>query len=367
MALRFIDSFSHYTHNANTGLGQLFTKWTTPDSEAAIFPGGSVVAGSGRCLQNALQVQRFSGTTKGSGPCKLIQSGLTEGVFGVGVKYPPAGIDADQGFSVFVVKSGGVLAGNKQLEMGINSDGTLRVFTIDGSNNPVELGRTATSINADTWHFVELVFKIHSSAGVAQIWVDNVKRLDLSGINTTSFSNGNTWSVAQLGYIYNGSGASSGFLTFSDFYCGDAQTDRKGDSRVFARLPTGAGTYSDFTPNPVVPHWQNVDENPPDGNTTVNFSSTPGQRDTYTFPQIGIPSGTVYAVQVLPMLKKDDVGTRSAAPVIVQGGITYDGVSQPLSDGDYIYYSQIYELDPTGASWSVTNASNDEFGVKITG
>lgn len=359
MAIRFIDSFSHYdTPN-------IYTKWTTPQSETARFASGTIVPGSGRCLQNALYINRFSDTTAGTGPCLLVAPALTEGVVGVGVKYPDAGVDAPAGMSIFLVKLNGVLFANTQLEVMINSDGTIRVITYDGFFNIIELGRTTFPMQAGSWHYVELVFKIHSTLGVAQIYIDGQQKLNLTNVNTVSGTPAaNFWSVIQLGTIYPGHGL-GGFCNFCDFYVGDAQTDRKGDVRAFTRLPNSDGTYRQWIPLLVGPHYQMVDDNPPDDDTTYNFTSTVGAIDTYTYPPVAVPSGIIYAVQVLPRLKKDDVGTRSAAPFIRQAGSDYVGVTQAIAAGQYLYYRQLYELDPTGAAWTVATANADEFGVKL--
>ena len=60
------------------------------------------------------------------------------------MKYPTLGIDATFGFSVHIVKYGGVLVQNTQLEIGINSDGTVRAITIDPFLTVVELGRSTS-------------------------------------------------------------------------------------------------------------------------------------------------------------------------------------------------------------------------------
>src|SRR6185437_13665423 len=76
-------------------------------------------------------------------------------------------------------------------------------------------------------------------------------------------------------------------------------TTQAGDLRVECVMPNGPGAHTQFTPSAGA-NWQNVDEVPPDDDTTHNDSSTAGQLDTFVHAALaGIPSSiAAVAVQV---------------------------------------------------------------------
>jgi hypothetical protein len=101
-----------------------------------------------------------------------------------------------------------------------------------------------------------------------------------------------------------------------------------------------------------------------DSDTSYIASATPGDRQTFDFPNLGT-TGTVRAVQITTMARKDDAGTRTLASVVRRGTTNYDGTAVPLS-ASYIAVDYVYEQDPsTSAAWTVTNIDAGEFGVKV--
>ncbi len=355
MAIRFMDSFSHY------GSANLLQKWTTL-GELGLGE-RLIVAGAGRCKQNAFRLRQVN-IGSGEGPVwHPPYSGLTEGVMGAGFAFNNA--DGDWSI-IYSLMLNGARDNSRVLSLAIASNGTLVLYK--GGNGIgggfTEIARSLKAIQDSSWHSIAWTFKTNTSTGASAVYVDGDNAnpwFTFSG-NTGA----NSYTDIQLGQSNGGTG---GPMFYSDFYYGDAQADLKGDSRVYARLPNADGATLQWTPKSGTAHYLMVDENPPDNGVTYN-SNAPGGTgniDTYKFPPIGIPSGTVYAVQVLPMLAKSDVGFRSGASVIRQDGINYTGSAQAVADGEYLYYFQVYEQDPTGAAWTVDHASNDEFGVAQTG
>lgn len=361
MSIVYIDSFSHYA------TADIYKKWTTPNNETFNFDRATIVSGAGRCGQSALKVTEASDTTVGAGPV-LVVPAATEFCAGVGFK-ALSGIQGG-GRCIFRFSSGGVPGSFRQVEAVAQTDMTIELGTGSasgsfGGNITTSFGRSTQVIQSDSWHFIELVGTINGGSGTLQLWVDDVKWLDLTGLDTDRVGSG-SWNVFQLGAVY-GTMIANGGIEFSDVYLGTSTADRKGDSRVYMRLPNADGTYTEWTPSTGTAHYANVDDNPPDADTTYNESQTSGQRDTYLFPQVGIASGTVYAVQLVPMIEKTYPGARTAATVIREGGTDYIGTSKSIAEDQYLYYPQIYDANsPSGASWTTLLASNDEFGVKVT-
>jgi hypothetical protein len=94
------------------------------------------------------------------------------------------------------------------------------------------------------------------------------------------------------------------------------------------------------------------------------YSATATDRETFTFPAVGIV-GTVKAVAINHVSRKDDTGTRLVAPSIRAGSTNYDGTGVALSTS-YAAYQAIYEEDPsTTDPWDVADIDTAEFGVYL--
>lgn len=155
-----------------------------------------------------------------------------------------------------------------------------------------------------------------------------------------------------------------------DFYVcdgtGSANLDFLGDCRVITVLPNAAGDKSEMTltGTGLTQHYQAVNDNPPDGDTTYVSSSTLNQIDLFHFADVSI-AGTVRGVQISLLARKDDAGTRTMASVVKSAGTEYVGSSFSLGTG-YQYFSDVRETDPaTGAAWTVGNFNSAQAGVKL--
>jgi hypothetical protein len=131
-------------------------------------------------------------------------------------------------------------------------------------------------------------------------------------------------------------------------------------------LPNGAGASSGWTPS-AGSNYQNVDEQPNDGDTTYNSTTTVGAEDTYACPA-SVPAGcAVYAVAVEADVRKDDAGTNDADALLRSGGVNYASGSPLSLTTQYQRLTRIWKTDPaTGAQWTVANANASQPGVKRT-
>ena len=383
MAIVFVDSFSHY----NTP--QITRKWTTLNETTFNFFEGIIVPTYGRCGQDALVVIEASDNTVGTGPVYTLPTASSSFALGVAI-WCWQGVQGN-GRGVFRLNSGGVGGANRQLEVVINTDLTISVGTgTGGGTTPLTTtyGTTGKVINANGWHYLELVGTISATVGTVQLWVDNVRVLNLTGLNTDPVGSGQ-WTNLQLGAVYGTAQGQLGLpvpagtllftgvavtnsnqitqgIMFSDFYLGTATADRKGDSRVYARLPSGDGARIEWTPLTAGAHYLMVREQRPDDDTTYNAAITTGLVDLYTFPAVAIPSGTISAVQVLPCLRKDVPGAGLAGVATQLGGVDYAGPAQGIADASYLYYPQVFDTnDPAGNPWTVATANALQAGVKV--
>jgi hypothetical protein len=91
-----------------------------------------------------------------------------------------------------------------------------------------------------------------------------------------------------------------------------------GRVRVDARVPTGAGATTGFTPL-AGSNWQNVDDAAPDDDTTYS-SATTVVTDTFVVQDAPVAGATIFGVQHNLSMKKSDAGVCTVAPVIRHSG-----------------------------------------------
>ena len=101
-----------------------------------------------------------------------------------------------------------------------------------------------------------------------------------------------------------------------------------------------------------------------DGDLSYLTSATATDRDTFTFPDVGVV-GTVKAVAINHVSRKDDAGTRKIATSVRAGGTDYDGTGVEVSTS-WAAYQEIREVDPsTTDPWDVTDIDAAEFGIYL--
>jgi hypothetical protein len=244
----------------------------------------------------------------------------------------------------------------------VTSSGAIRVLS-SSAERAISAGGVFL---ADTWHYLELKALIHNSAGTLEVRIDGDIVIDVTGIDTLqsglALVDGVSWVGQGLSnqtliddiYILN----TAGPAPYNDFL---------GDSRVDGLLPNGAGFSSDFpTATPSGTHFENVDENPPDGDTSYNESNVANDIDLFDVAALPVITGgaTVWAVQASAFLNKQDAGPAPFRLLTRPTSTTFNG-DQKEPPIDYVYKHQIWELNPqTAAEWTEAEVDAAEFGVE---
>jgi hypothetical protein len=107
-----------------------------------------------------------------------------------------------------------------------------------------------------------------------------------------------------------------------------------------------------------------VDDLYENGDQDYLSSATATDRDTFTFPDVGVV-GSVKAVVINHVSRKDDAGTRKIATSVRAGATDYDGTGIEVSTS-WAAYQEIREVDPsTTVAWTVGNIDAEEFGIYL--
>lgn len=279
-----------------------------------------------------------------------------------------------------------VLAGDSgatwHLFLTVSSLGAVQVWRGDGhiaddggsfhwAPHGTMLAASSNGVLDSNWHYVELGATINSSTGTAQVYVDGVQVINLTGANTKNGGTNN--SIDTLGYFYlqysTFTSVSAGAPTVDDLYVcnssGSSPTNTfLGDVRVQTLLPTGAGTNTQLTPTGSGSNYANVNE-VPDNPATYNGSATSGQHDTYAMGDLAAGTGTIYAVQQVMSAFKSNSGAASLKAAQLISGTLYYGATRTLGSSPTTY-CDMFELNPdTSAAYTATIVNALEAGAEV--
>lgn len=338
MSLLFTESFDHYS------VSQMGIKgWqdiSTPD----------FTVGSGR--RGGIAARWSSG---GFGAKQVFMTPMSTII--VGVAYRQDILTPGSGFMFF----GDSAATHIILACAL--DGSILVYR----GNTATLIATSVPRVLTTSQFVFLEVKLTISDTVGAIVIrangNPTPVLNVSGLDTRNVS------TSFVSYLRIQCPSGLNVAWFDDMYVCDTlgadNNDFLGDCEVALLTVTGAGNYTQLTPNTAVANYTTVDEATP-SQVDYNSSSTVGNRDTYAMSNlVPMTSSAIYGVQVCAAMNKDDAGSKSGAAVVRSGGVDGDGSAVALSTG-LTYVTQVFERNPNGSIvWVDASVNAMEVGAKV--
>jgi|SRR3990167_662169 len=332
MTLLFVDSFDHYAS------AELELKWTAKGSATTVIDGSN-----GRNSTAGLN----AGSTAGSVRKTLPGGAKATLIAGVGFK-PNA-------FTAIRQVLGFMDGASVQCDVRVTTSGTLTI-----TRNGTVLATGTTVLSLGVYYYIELKATIHDSTGSAVLRINSVQELSVSGVDTKNTANASADGV-QLG--------GNGQMYFDDLYVcddnGSVNNDFLGDIRVEAILPSGAGNSAQWTPSAGA-NYENVDETPPDEDTTYNSSLTPTNLDLFAMANLVSTSGSIKGIQTLRYTRKDDAGARIIRRAIRTGATNYFGSNESISLQTYAYFHEIVENNPnTTNPWTISEVNAIEAGYEL--
>jgi hypothetical protein len=274
-------------------------------------------------------------------------------------------------FTPFItLMEGGSTASKVQSGLGVRSDGKLQFY-----RDTTPIGAvSAIAIVADsevTFYDIEYKITINNTTGAIECRVNGgVEIGPTTGLDTQQTSNAFADSALVAGI---NSGSNNNFANTSYEHLlildstGSAGNDFQGPIDMDLVTPTGAGFYSDWTPNGAANGWQCVDELNPDEDTTYISTSSVGDQETFTHNTL--PGGTtsVKGIIVWTRGRRDDAVTRAFKVLLRSSGTDNTSGTEFFLGDDYIWFMQPYETSPfTSSAWTVSEVDNLEFGVEVT-
>jgi hypothetical protein len=355
MAILFMEGFDGHASVAEVFADPRFS-FSGVTSEYKLQTGRS---GSGNCLE----------VDAGGDDFTCILSQATGSTIWIQFAYY---FDQDPGASdvriVQIYDNSGVLQGTLALQLGSNT-----VTYHRGDYNGTLLATSPSALGAATWYYLELKVVIDDSAGSVYLKIDGVEEMNVSAVDT---NNGGVASVSSVRFGRTASSSESSFDgKFDDIVIGDTSdgvggspsivaTDLIGDCSIEVLFPDGAGNYAQWTPSTGL-NYQNVDEGATnDGDTTYNSSSTAAQRDSFTCDDLSISTGSVYAVQVTNICRREDGGGRLFRGTIRTSSTDAEGTGKYMP-ATYAHKTDIFENDASGSDWTVSSVNAMEIGYEL--
>ena len=343
MAVLWIEGFEGFGATNGTAVVGLQAKWgnSLPDSNFTV-QAGRLGGKSCRLGNGAVSMQ-----TPNLGTPSTI-------IIGFGF-YQDAFASAQD---ILYLMDGATLQGT----LAIQTDGKFKYYK--GSSLSVALGTTSSGVSASTWTYVELKVKIHASTGTVDVLFDGVSRLALTGQNTDQATSGLMRAVRFLGSTGGGDHTQLDDLYICDT-TGSVNTGLLGPQKIVMVKPANDGGTNQFTTNSGSTHYDRVNQNPPDGDTTYLEDATTGHQELFGYDAVtGLASVT--ALQMNTVARLTDANQFSVKSSILSNGTGSDDTAQTVSGIDFQSNGRVVETDPhTSAAWTVAGVNAAKFGFKV--
>lgn len=285
----------------------------------------------------------------------LAQGGLNEDPVGLAFYFRPDTLPAANSEEIAVILDTG---GTNGFFLRIRSDGKLELY-----QNGTTFVATGTAVlSVGNWYRID--FYCDHTADTQTVKVANAS--DIAGTATSATNFG----LVFLGKRTNRNGQSVDFY-YDDIAIADDPTvslPQTGDYDVRLALPNAAGAASGWTNGPGTDTFAEVDEVPPDDDTTyLGASSTQDNQDhtlqLQSLADIGA-STTIYAVQSMVRARTDSTGGASTVAVrTVVDGIGFELTALELLT-TYQNFARCDDIDyENGVAWTQSVFDAHEVGM----
>lgn len=219
------------------------------------------------------------------------------------------------------------------------------------------LGRSLPVIGAGAYQYVEIYAKAgNGTAGAIEIRVDEVTKLNLTGIDTVVSAN---VEFSQDSQGRNGILTTPPTIDFADFYCNDTVSDGSGCNGFVGDvksgwLPVNADTArADFALSAGSSGFALLNDVPPNDGDYIDTASSTAESD------FGLTNGPANLSEILttrPAVRawKDDAGTCTIAPSMKSGAVKAVVSAQPITTAPAYYDSNVPVNPVTGVPWTPT-------------
>lgn len=239
------------------------------------------------------------------------------------------------------------------------------IITITGYNNGSATG--LTNICDNKWHFVEYRFQISNTNSAFTLYLDGAAGAEIPTGNSLNFFVGSTCN----GPLFIGNNAGMNVSIGPNFFYHDS-----GDAPVSSSFPMGPQIISclsptgdssvQFTPDSGATNYTQVDEQPPDDDTSYVEDGTSGHQDLYDYGNLSFTPASIAGVLVTGRVKNPGTAAINFQQQCKNNATTTSGTSTAATIANYVTYQQGFMKDPnTAAAWTKSGLDSALFGIKV--
>lgn len=260
--------------------------------------------------------------------------------------------------------------GNYQCCLTVSSTGALQFYRGNGlppggggSGLQTAIGTASAggTVTNGVWYGVNLAITISTTVGSHNIILNGNSVLSNSSLNNSGTGNAYATQVSLGTTNYSA-------CKYDDFCCWDNtgaffNSALSGDSRIFTKLTSGAGQYTNWTPtNPTNVNWSNVNTLPPSA-TKYNSNNTVTTKDSYAVQSAGL-SVAPYLVWARASLDMNDAGPHTPSLFMRSGSTDSAGVATAALTSGFLFYDAVFQNDPaTSSPWAGAAADAAQVGI----
>lgn len=257
-------------------------------------------------------------------------------------------------------------ANGRQIRVLLGTDGALEV-----RRGTTVLGRSLPIIGAGAYQHIEVYAKASNTVGAIEIRVDEVTRLNFTGIDTVATANVEFSQFAIYHELRGGADPSYPTIDIADVFVNDTVADGSGcdtwigDCKSGVLMVNGDTAQADFTLSTGVSGYALLDEVPANDSDYIETTSSTAESD-FEFQNGPASLSEVLTVRPFVRAYKDDAGTCTIAPNVKSDGTKGTVSSQPITTAA-AYYDSNVPLDPdTGVPWTPSGLNAAQHVVERT-
>ena len=234
------------------------------------------------------------------------------------------------------------------------------------------IGTTTLSYNDGAFHWIEVRYKFHASAGICQVYIDGVQVINFSG-RTLDATN----PLSAPGQFFIGSAIGTGAtsVVWDDVIAWDDQGSTFnafpiGAQRVFTQLTNGVGNVTGYTPNTGA-NWNNVNRKQwVQSGATFYVSATAAASDSYTLAASGAAAAGYSSAACLALVGTYNqiytgTGTTNTVTGTCRSGSTTASGPAVIAatSGSFAPMQNVTALNPNGSiAWTQTTIDAAQIG-----
>lgn len=241
----------------------------------------------------------------------------------------------------------------------VETDGTVKVYRGD---KETLLGNSVSGVfTRDTWTWLDIYYKMDTTAGGVEVWINNSRVVNVTGANTKQFGSTSNNIISSITIATATNSASNDDYYILDTTGAAPWNTRIGDARIVNLYPSADFGANSGIPSTGTAHWSVID----DARDTTDYLSMPIDANTNTerFRINNSPllsNANIIAIGLSNYSLKSDAGIANLRSVIINNSSGYisNGNTNSIGTGWQPYFDFIQANPETSGQWTYNQITN---------